>query len=138
MSPEISFLGVILAAVSALVIGTVWYGPKTFFPRWQKITGATDAHVKASFGKAMIWYIVTALLTAYVMAHFVAYAEAFTGTTGITGGLMTGFWAWIGFSVTSLASSEALDSRDKFILFIQGGDRLLTFLAMGAILGYFM
>jgi len=135
---SIPVLGVILAAASAFVVGGAWYAPGTFLPRWQKITGTDDAHMKKAFGSAMGIDAVAALVLAYVLAHFISYTDQVNGVSGISGGLATAFWAWLGFSATTILVNTALDKRDKGIILIQAGERLVTFLLMGLILGAFM
>jgi hypothetical protein len=138
VNEHISILGVILAAASAFIVGSIWYSPKTFLPRWQKITGATDAHMKKSFGMAMAWNGIAALVTSYALAHLISYCDYATGASGISGGVETAFFAWVGLSLTTLIATSSLDPRDKFITVIQGGERLVTLLVMGIILGAFM
>jgi hypothetical protein len=135
---SISAIGVLLAAVSAMVVGSIYYSPATFLKPWQKMTGTTDADMKKNFGPAMILMFVAALLTAYILAHFMLYAERYTGTTGIMGGLSTAFWVWLGFSLTTIITSGALETRDRMVMVITAGNRLVTLLVMGIILGLFM
>jgi hypothetical protein len=116
----------------------LWYGPKTFFPRWQKITGATTEYVGKNFGTSMLLNLVSALLASYILAHFISYTMLATGTSGVSAGVITAFWVWLGFCFTTLLAASGLDPRDKFLLVIQGGDRLVTLLLMGVILGAFM
>jgi Protein of unknown function (DUF1761) len=134
----ISLVGVVLAAASAFVIGGLWYSPSLFLKPWMKMTGTTDADMKNGFPAAMGMMLVAALLTAYVLAHFMVYANASTGTTGITNGLETAFWAWLGLSLTTVVTSGALEPRNRMVMVITAGNRLVTLLAMGLILGAFM
>jgi len=138
MTSSISVISVLLAAVSAMVVGSFWYSPKAFLPMWQKMTGTSDSDMKKNFGSAMALMFIAALLTAYVLAHFMIYSGAYTGTQGISNGLMTAFWAWLGISLTTVITSTALESRDKMVMVITAGNRLVTLLVMGLILGLFM
>ncbi len=135
---DISIVGVVLAAVSAMIVGSIWYSPGTFLPSWMKMVGANDEHMKKTFPKAMGLLIVAALLTAYVLAHFMVYTAAATGITGVMGGLETAFWIWLGIALTTVVAGSALDPRDSKLMYLYAGNRLVTLLVMGLILGLFM
>ena len=134
MSSSISALGVILAAVSAFPIGSLWYSPTFFLKPWMKMTGTSDADMKKNFPKAMGMMLVAAVLAAYVLAYFM---DA-TGKLGISGGLEIALWSWVGISVTTIITSAAFESRDSKVMVITAGNRLVTLLVMGLILGLFM
>jgi len=138
MSASISATGVVLAALSAFPIGSLWYSPSVFLKPWQKMTGNTDADMKKAFGPAMGYIAVASLLTAYIMAHFIQYTEAYTGTMGIKAGLETAWWLWLGLGLTTTVVNAAFEKRDPMVMVIQAGNRLVTFLVMGLILGAFM
>lgn len=137
MDSSISLAGVLLATVSAFVVGYFWYSPAFFLKQWQKITGADDASMKKKFGSSMGWIAVASLLTAYIMAHFISYTTQVTGVSGVAGGLETAFWLWLGISATTIIANGALDPRDSKLMAIQAGNRLVTLLLMGLIIGLF-
>jgi hypothetical protein len=134
----IPWLGVILAALSTFIIGSLWYSPTFFLRSWQKMTGTTDADMKKKFGTSMAYMAVIGLVGAYILAHFIAYTQQATGISGISAGLQTAFWAWLGFSVTTTIAHGSLEARDSKVMVINAGNRLVTFLVMGLIIGAFM
>lgn len=135
---EISWIGVLLAAVSAMVVGGIWYSPTGFLKPWMKMTGTTDADMKRNFPIAMPVLFVVALLTAYIMAHVMTYASPMTGLTGISNGLSTAFWMWLGFGLTTVIAGGIFEPRDRMVMVIAAANRLVTYLLMGLILGLFM
>ena len=102
------------------------------------MTGTSDADMKKNFAKAMVMMGVAALLTSYVLARFMLYSQQANGTSGIINGLETAFWAWLGFCLTTVVTSSALESRNPQVMLITAGNRLVTLLVMGLILGAFM
>lgn len=134
---NISLIGVVLAAISAMVVGSIWYSPSVLLKPWMKMTGTSDADMKKNFGAAMILMFLAALLTAYVLAHFMLYSAAYTGTNGVPNGLTTAFWAWLGLSLTTVVTGGAMESRDPRVMYITAGNRLATLLVMGIIIGLF-
>lgn len=138
MDTSIPVLGVLIAAVSAFVIGGLWYSPTMFLNQWMKIAGVTDKDMKKNMPKAMAIMAIGALVTSYILAHFIVYAEKFTGTAGIAGGLETAFFVWLGFAFTTVVADSVFETRSYMIVVINTTYRLVTLLAMGAILGAFM
>lgn len=138
MQADISWVGVLLAAFSAIVVGFFWYSPMMFVKRWMKETGMTDADMQKMFPKAFPWLIVASLLTAYVLAHFIAYSGTFMGTKGVITGLQTAFWAFLGLGGTAVIAHGVLDKRHPYVMYVNLGNRFVTLMLMGLILGAFM
>jgi hypothetical protein len=138
MDSTIPLIGVLLAALSTFVIGSFWYGPALFLNQWMKLTGTTQEKMKKKFAGAMVLMAIGALLTAYILAHFILYSEHFTGTAGVSAGLETAFWAWLGISLTTIVANGALEDRDPKLMVMYAGNRLVSLLVMGVILGLFM
>jgi hypothetical protein len=138
MDSSIPFFGVLLAAASAFAVGGLWYSPTLFLKPWQKMVGSTDSDMKKRFPTAMGLMAIGALLSAYILAHFILYSERVTGAVGVSAGLQTGFWAWVGLALPSVIAGGALEPRDPMVMVIYAGNRLVTLLLMGLILGAFM
>jgi hypothetical protein len=138
MSVHISLWGVLVSAISAMIIGTIWYSPAVFGKQWMKIIGLTDKDMKKSVNAVMTMMVVVSLLTAYVMAHFIVYTHAYAGGSWVSAGIQTALWAWLGISLTTILAHGLFEPRDKKVLYINAGNRLVTLLAMGLIIGLFM
>src|SRR5690606_17158500 len=54
MVPEINWLAVLLAAVSSMVVGAIWYAKPVFGTRWMKLSGITDADTQKGAALALI------------------------------------------------------------------------------------
>ena len=57
---EINWIALLLAALSTLVVGFVWYNPKVFGNIWMKESGMTEEKMKGSnmimiFGLSIIY-----------------------------------------------------------------------------------
>ena len=71
--PHIPFnlVAPIVAALAAMVIGSVWYSPLLFMKVWMKEAGLDrqdEACSKEGAAKAMAGQLVTSLIMAYVLA----------------------------------------------------------------------
>ena len=79
----------------------------------------------------MFFGLVFALLTAYVLSWFVSALGAGT----VSGGMIVGFWAWLGFFVTTQAGSVLWEGKPWKLYFLNIAYSLVNLLVMGAILG---
>lgn len=65
---QINFLAVLAAAVSALVVGFVWYNPKVFGNAWMKAADMTEEKMKgANMGKIFTMALIFAALLALAL-----------------------------------------------------------------------
>lgn len=138
MITHVSVWGIIFAALSAMVIGTIWYAKPFFGKAWMKATGVTDKDMKNSFPMAMPMLIIVSLVTAYVLSLFIKYFQAYHGGSWYKAAIYTALLAFVGLAGTALAGHEAFDKRPKSIFWINLGNRLVTLVVMGLIIAAFM
>jgi hypothetical protein len=135
MSVHVSILGVVLAAISAMIVGTLWYSPALFGPSWRKLIGISDEEMKQKMGGATFVLLVAALLTAYVLALFTGYFHAFSGDSWLVAAIDTSLLVWAGFALTTIFVHGVFEPQSKKVLYINAANRLVTLLVMGLILG---
>lgn len=81
---EINFLALLVAAVSALVVGFIWYNPKVFGNAWMKAADMTEEKIKgANMAKIFIMAFIFAFLLAMTMMQMTIHQ---TGALGMVGG----------------------------------------------------
>lgn len=81
---DVNFLAVLAAAVSALVVGFIWYNPKVFGNDWMQAAGMTEEQIKG-------WNIAKIFGLAFFFVFLLAFAMQFltihqTGAMGMVGG----------------------------------------------------
>ena len=130
VSPEINFWAIAVAVVISMVLGALWYSNLMFAKAWMKAIGKTEADLKAGATTSYIVAIISAAVTAYVLAHFIFYV----GAISIGNGLQAGFWGWLGFFATTQAMHNAFEGRGWNLFFIQAGYHLVQLLIIGAML----
>lgn len=135
MDIQINWLGVVLAAASALGVGMVWYSGALFGKEWTRVTGVTEKDMKKAMPQAMPQIIVAALLTAYVLAHVTYLSQSFFHESYMKAALTSAFWIWLGISATTLVAHDAFENRSKKLLAINVGNRLATYMVMALIIG---
>lgn len=81
---EINFLALLAAAVSALIIGAIWYNPKVFGTAWIKAADMTEEKMQgANMAKIFILAFIFAFLLAFALQFLTIHQ---TGALGMVGG----------------------------------------------------
>ena len=128
MSCDVNWLAVVAAAISAFVLGGIWYGP-LLGRTWQRLTGLTDAQLQASspvrvYGLAAL----LALVQAYVFGLFLGADP--TIPFGVTVGLLAGVcWVAAAFGINDL-----FERRPLGLWAINAGYHTLVFALYGLIM----
>ncbi len=131
---RINYTAVVASAAAYWVLGAVWYSPLLFARPFIALRGWTPEQLAAvesqgHAGEVGLAFL-TSLLLAYVLAHFVK----FTGAETAASGALTGFWLWLGFVVTTNASTVLFEGRPAGLYLINSGYHLAGLLGMGALL----
>ena len=127
MELSINWLAVLLAALSAFVIGGLWYS-LLFAKPWQRAAGVTDEQLKS--GAVRIF--VGSFLIAVVMAASLA---AFIGKGGAVFGLLAGLAAGITWVAAAFGINYLFERRSVRLFLINAGYNVLSFGVMGLIIG---
>jgi len=134
---SINWLAVLACTVAALVVGSIWFGPKTFFPIWWKAIGKSEKDGPSAGNPAVTWglVVVAAFVQAVFMALMVNAMGSMTpGGPTLASGATAGFILWLGFvAPSSLTNKLFADQLKAWVLEV--GNHLVTFILMGAILG---
>lgn len=134
---SINWLVVIVCTVVSMVIGAVWYNPKTFFPGWWKAMGKGDYNASGGGSEmdgagASVW--VFTILSAFVRAFFLSIVIAALGGATLVSGAATGFLLWLGIIAPTTLINKLFADHTKSWLY-ETGDHLVTFVVIGAIVG---
>ncbi len=128
----VNYLAILAASVASMIIGGLWYSPVLFAKKWMALTGMTEDQMKnVKPGPLYAQAFVAALVTYFVMAHFVSYAGANTFLLGAK----TGFWCWLGFITTVQFTNNLFSTKPIQLYVLDTGYQLVTALVAGAILG---
>ncbi|MDN3664951.1 DUF1761 domain-containing protein [Algibacter miyuki] len=80
----LNFTAILVAAISALVVGFIWYNPKVFGTVWMKEANITDAQIK---GGNMIKIFILAFIFAFLLAMTMMQMSIHqTGALSLIGG----------------------------------------------------
>lgn len=128
--PSIHWLPVIAAALSAFLLGGLWYSPIAFYHPWKTAAQITDAQLQQrtplrTFGGALL----LSLLAAAVFSLFLGPAPSLALAVG------AGFSAGLCWVAASFAINYLFECRPIELLLINGGYHTLQFTLYGLVLG---
>ena len=136
MSVDINLWGVLLAGVSSMVIGMVYYSNALFGKEWKKLAKVDEKRFQKEMPRVMPMVFLAALLTAYVVAYMTFLYQNYFDGSWLAAGVVTALILWAGLSFTTVYVHNALDQRRYKLTVISVGNRLLSLLAMGLIIGW--
>ena len=134
---SINWLAVVFCVIASMVIGSLWFSPKTFFPVWWKAIGKSENDGPSSTNMGMVWgLIVFASFVQAVFMSLIVHAMGSMTPGGVTlgSGAMAGFFLWLGFVAPSSLTNKLFADRLKAWV-LEAGNHLVTFVVMGAIIG---
>lgn len=126
---NINLLSVIVATLSSFLIGGIWYGP-LFGKAWMKEFNFTEEDLKKrSIPKTFGFSILLAFIAAIILEMFIG------SETDFTFGVMTGFFAGMGWVATFLGILYLFEMQSLKAYFINAGYCIISLTIMGAVLG---
>ncbi len=135
MNVEVNWLAVVLATLSSMVIGSIWYSKSVFGKSWQKMINLKEDQMRKGAAKALSLAVLASLVMAYVLAHVTFLAHDFFNNSFLQDALSTAFWMWLGFQGFRLVMHDSFEQRRKKLTLINLGNDLVTILVMGLIIG---
>jgi len=136
MKVDINLWAVLLAGVSSMVIGMIYYADNVFGKEWKKLAKIDTKRFEKEMPRVMPLVFAGALITAYVVAYFTFLYQNFFRTSWLGAGVVTSLILWLGVAATTVYIHNALDQRPSSLSAISLGNRVLSLLAMGLIIGW--
>jgi len=134
MDITINYLAVFIAAIAAMVVGYLWYGP-LFGRQWRHLMGVTKEGMSQKFmTQTYTIMFISVLVMAGVLAHNLVFGSAFLNLSGVTAGIQVGFWNWLGFVVPVSLGTVLWERKPWKLWFINAGYYLVVMVKMGIIL----
>jgi hypothetical protein len=134
----LNWWAILVAGISAFVLGGVWYSPALFGKAWMKENNMTVDNVQnGNKSKIFGWAFVLTLIMAANLGMFLADpATPCPGAPkadigwGATAGFLAGIWVFCGIAIVAL-----FEHKTARYIFINGGYCVLALVLMGAIIG---
>ena len=134
---NLNLLAVLVAAISTMVVGFVWYSPVLFAKPWMREMGydpndkSRVQEMQKSAGPAYLGSFVASLVSAFVLALFLHQMRV----QSLELGLLVGAHVWLGFVATVQLTGVLFMKQSMKLFAINTGYQLVCYLVMGTILG---
>ena len=137
MEVQVNYLAVVLAMLSSLVVGSIWYAQKVFGNTWAKLAKIDMGKDRGSVFKPIATTIVVSLITAYVLAHVAYLSNHLFENSFLQDSLMTAFWMWLGFTAARFITHDVFEGRPVKLTVLNTGNEFVTIMVMGLVIGLF-
>ena len=155
---EVNFLALLVAALSTLVVGFVWYNPKVFGTIWMNESGITEEKMKGAnmamiFGMAVVYaFFISFILQMLTIHQFGALGmiggdpsvakpsyEAFMSDYGdafrtFKHGALHGFMTGLFLAIPIIGTNALFERRSWKYTLVSGGFWVVCFMIMGGII----
>jgi Protein of unknown function (DUF1761) len=129
----VNYVAVIIATLAGFGLGTVWY--MVLSKPWMQAVGKTEADRPR--GPAQVVPFAIAITALFVMALMLAGLMGHIGDISVRGGVVSGFFVWLGFVITTMGVNHAFGGAKPMLTLIDGGYWLAVLLIQGAVIGAF-
>jgi hypothetical protein len=126
---DVSWIGVVVAAIASFVIGGLWYSPLMFTRVWQREARVSENVQGRSMAMIFTAAFALQLLGALLLAAFIGVRP------GLLNGAACGFLVGLFFVAGALGVNYLFEGRSLKLWLINGGYNVVTFTTIGAILG---
>lgn len=135
MEVQVNALAVILAMLSSMVVGSIWYARSVFGNTWIKLAKVDMKKDGGSVWKPIAVTALVSLITAYVLAHVAYLSNHLFQNSFLQDSLSTAFWVWMGFVAARFITHDAFEGRPTKLTIINISHEFVTIMVMGLIIG---
>lgn len=136
MEVHINFWAVLLGGVASMIIGMIYYADGVFGKDWKKLAKIDTKQFEKEMSWSMVQVFIGALLTSYAVAFVTYLYHAYYLGSWITAGFASSLVLFVGVSATTVIIHDTLNQKPSKLISITLGNRLLSILAMGLIIGW--
>ena len=127
---NLNWLAIIVSAVSAFALGSLWYSPLLFFKPWMKETGITEESAKESnMVKLFGFSFILTLVASFFLAMFIG------ANAGAGFGALAGFMAGLGWVATFMGVIYLFERKSLAHFLINAMYSVVSLTIMGLIIG---
>jgi xanthine/uracil permease len=136
MHVHIDLWAVLLSGVASMVIGMIYYADGLFGKDWKHLAKVNGKEFQKEMPKIMPGMFLGALVTAYTVAFMTFLYHAYFNNSWMASAVTTALILWLGLSATTTFIHNSAEMRSIKLTAITVGNRLLSILAMGLIIGW--
>lgn len=126
---------VLLATLSSMVVGSIWYTPKVFGTRWSRLAKVDMDRPAASATLAIITTVIVSVVTAVVLAAATTILWDYAGGSFLVSALTVATVGWAGFTAARFITHDAFEGRPTSLTVLNIAHELVTLVVMAVIVG---
>jgi hypothetical protein len=135
MVPDINYLAVILATLSSMIVGSIWYTPRVFGNYWMRTSGVTPSGNSRDAVRPILLTLIVSFVTAWVLAGAAFIAWDFYGGSFFANSVVTAILLWAGFTAARFVTHDAFDARPAGLTVLNVAHEFVTLVVMAVIIG---
>jgi hypothetical protein len=135
MAPEINYWAVLLATLSSMVVGSIWYTPKVFGTYWMRAANITPSGNAKDAVRPIAVTLIVSFITAWVLAGAAYISWDFYGGSFLVNSLVTTIILWAGFTAARFVTHDAFDGRTTGLTVLNVAHEFVTLVIMALIIG---
>jgi len=131
---DVNYWAVVVATVSTMVVGSIWYTPKVFGNYWMRVAKVDNTSDRGAVGPILTTLIVS-FISAWVLA--ITTQVAWTALDGnyLLMAITTGLMLWAGFTAARFITHDVFEGRPAGLTILNIAHELVTVLVMALIIG---
>lgn len=138
MVPAINWLAVVLATLSSMAVGALFYARKLFGARWMRLAKIDEASLSSkSAVLPLALTLVVSFITAAVLAGAISIAQEFYQGNFLLNAVLTSVILWAGFTAARLITHDLFERRPGSLTVLNLLHELITIVVMALIIGAF-
>jgi hypothetical protein len=134
MDIHVNYLAVLVAAIANYIIAVIWYAA-IFGKLWKKLTGIND--MKPAPVNIVLVFVGSFVLS-FVLYHSIIFGNAYFKMQSIGGGIMGGFFGWLGYIAPITLSTKVYEKKPWGLWLLDNAFWLISLLVMGTILSLWL
>ena len=134
-APSINYIAVVLATLSSMIVGSIWYTPKVFGNYWMKAANITPSGNSKDAIRPILLTLVVSFVTAWVLAGAAYISWEFYGGSFFVNALLTAIILWAGFTAARFITHDAFDGRPAGLTVLNVAHEFVTIVIMAIIIG---
>jgi hypothetical protein len=135
MEVQVNIWAVLLAALSSIIVGWVWYTEPVFGKEWMKLAKLNSKIIQEKAAPAMVVATLSSLLMAYILAVSIFLVNYFYGNSYLQDALVTGIFVFFGFQGFRTIMHDGFEQRRRKLTLINIGNDFVTIMVMALIIG---
>ena len=135
ITPSINYIAVVLATLSSMIVGSIWYTPRVIANYWMKAATVIPSGNSRDAIKPIAITVVVSFITAWVLAGAAYISWDFYGGSFFVNALVTGIILWAGFTAARFITHDAFDGRPTGLTVLNVAHEFVTIVVMAVIIG---